>query len=99
MAVFVVSCFQAKTLALIFKNLPTRLEELYFGAFKSTRRKENLALLDELGNGFSSLPFEGSPARRFGQSVPNLPKPVHQLALTISKLRLLPYVTALPWDS
>jgi len=37
------------------------------GAFKSTRREENLALLDELGNGFSSLPFEGSAARRFGQ--------------------------------
>lgn len=41
--------------------------ELYFGAFKSTRRDENLALLDELGNGFSSLPFDSSAARHFGQ--------------------------------
>lgn len=41
--------------------------ELYFGAFKSTRREENLALLDELGNGFPSLPFEGHAARHFGQ--------------------------------
>ncbi|MGB7512494.1 MAG: type II toxin-antitoxin system VapC family toxin [Pelodictyon phaeoclathratiforme] len=41
--------------------------ELYFGAYKSTRRDENLALLDELSNGFLSLPFDGNAARQFGK--------------------------------
>ena len=41
--------------------------ELYFGAFKSTRCDENLALLDELNKGFCSLPFDGNAARHFGR--------------------------------
>jgi len=41
--------------------------ELYFGAFKSVRRDENLALLDELSYGFVSLPFDGQAARQFGR--------------------------------
>lgn len=41
--------------------------ELYFGAFKSTRCNENLALLDELSKGFLSLPFDGDAARHFGR--------------------------------
>ncbi|MCB9129218.1 MAG: type II toxin-antitoxin system VapC family toxin [Ardenticatenales bacterium] len=41
--------------------------ELYFGAFKSARRDENLALLDELSLGFPSFPFDGSAARHFGR--------------------------------
>lgn len=41
--------------------------ELYFGAFKSTRCDENLALLDELNKGFCSLPFDGNAARHYGR--------------------------------
>lgn len=41
--------------------------ELYFGAFKSTRCHENLGLLEELNQGFCSLPFDGSAARHFGR--------------------------------
>ena len=41
--------------------------ELYFGAFKSTRRDENLAVLEELSNGFCSLPFDGNSAYHFGR--------------------------------
>ncbi len=41
--------------------------ELFYGAFKSTRRDKNLALLDELSNGFLSLPFDGNTAHHFGR--------------------------------
>jgi tRNA(fMet)-specific endonuclease VapC len=41
--------------------------ELYFGAFKSKHIDENLALLDELSNGFASLPFDDNAARHFGR--------------------------------
>jgi tRNA(fMet)-specific endonuclease VapC len=41
--------------------------ELFFGAFKSARRDDNLALLDELFREFSSLPFDGDAARHFGR--------------------------------
>ncbi|MGH8549604.1 MAG: type II toxin-antitoxin system VapC family toxin [Methylococcales bacterium] len=41
--------------------------ELYFGAWKSARRDENLALLDELSRGFYSLPFDDDAARHCGR--------------------------------
>lgn len=41
--------------------------ELYYGAFKSARREQNLALLDELSLGFASLPFDGNAACHFGK--------------------------------
>ncbi|MGZ8217316.1 PIN domain-containing protein [Methylomagnum sp.] len=41
--------------------------ELYFGAYKSARRDENLALLDDLSKEFLSLPFDGNAARHFGR--------------------------------
>lgn len=41
--------------------------ELFFGAYKSQRRAENLAILDELFAGFSSLAFDGAAAREFGR--------------------------------
>lgn len=41
--------------------------ELYFGAYKSARRDANLALLDDLSQGFISLPFDGHAARHFGR--------------------------------
>lgn len=39
----------------------------FFGAYKSERRAENLAILDDLFAGFSSLPFDGAAAREFGR--------------------------------
>ena len=43
------------------------LAELYYGAFRSTRRAENLALLDRLVPTFISLPFDGAAARACGE--------------------------------
>ncbi len=41
--------------------------ELYYGAFRSARRDDNLALLDSLFPTFPSLSFDGAAARMFGQ--------------------------------
>jgi len=41
--------------------------ELFFGAMKSTRIPENLALLDELFVDFESLSFEDDAARKYGE--------------------------------
>ena len=41
--------------------------ELYYGAYKSTRREANLALLETLFSGFSSFSFDGKAARIFGE--------------------------------
>lgn len=41
--------------------------ELYYGAFKSARREENLALLETLFSEFSSFAFDGEAARTFGE--------------------------------
>ncbi|MGH8558151.1 MAG: type II toxin-antitoxin system VapC family toxin [Methylococcales bacterium] len=41
--------------------------ELYFGAWKSARRDENLALLEKLGQGFYSLPFDNNAACHCGR--------------------------------
>ena len=43
------------------------LAELYYGAFRSTRRAENLALLDRLFPTFISLPFDSAAARACGE--------------------------------
>jgi len=40
--------------------------ELFFGAMKSTRIPENLALLDELFANFESFPFDDDAARKYG---------------------------------
>jgi tRNA(fMet)-specific endonuclease VapC len=68
--------------------------ELYFGAFKSTRRDENLALLDELSNGFLSLPFDGNAARHFGRIRADLAKsgnPIGPYDLQIAAISLNPF--------
>jgi tRNA(fMet)-specific endonuclease VapC len=68
--------------------------ELYFGAFKSTRRDENLALLDELSNGFLSLPFDGNAARHFGRIRADLAKsgnPIGPYDLQIAAISLIPF--------
>lgn len=65
--------------------------ELYFGAFKSTRREENLALLDELSNRFLSLPFDGNAARHFGRIRADLAKtgnPIGPYDLQIAAIAL-----------
>jgi tRNA(fMet)-specific endonuclease VapC len=41
--------------------------ELFFGAMKSTRVTENLALLDELFADLTSVPFDDNAARRYGE--------------------------------
>ena len=41
--------------------------ELYYGAFRSARRDDNLALLERLFPTFPSLSFDGAAARMFGQ--------------------------------
>ena len=41
--------------------------ELFFGAMKSTRLTENLALLDELFEDFTSVPFDDEAARKYGE--------------------------------
>lgn len=41
--------------------------ELFFGAMKSSRIRENLALLDELFADFESLYFDNTAARKYGE--------------------------------
>jgi len=41
--------------------------ELFFGAMKSSRIPENLALLDELFADFKSLSFDDDAARKYGE--------------------------------
>ncbi len=41
--------------------------ELYFGAYKSTRREQNLDLIKQLEDGFPSVPFDGNAANSFGK--------------------------------
>lgn len=41
--------------------------ELYYGAFRSARRDENLALLLRLFSTFASLPFDSTAARACGE--------------------------------
>lgn len=40
--------------------------ELYYGAFKSARRNENLTVLETLFSGLPSFAFDGAAARIFG---------------------------------
>ncbi|MUL36945.1 type II toxin-antitoxin system tRNA(fMet)-specific endonuclease VapC [Gloeocapsopsis dulcis] len=41
--------------------------ELYYGAYKSSRRERNLELLQDFFNEFASLPFDGHAANVCGQ--------------------------------
>ena len=41
--------------------------ELYYGAFRSARRDDNLALLERVFQTFPSLAFDGAAARIFGE--------------------------------
>jgi tRNA(fMet)-specific endonuclease VapC len=41
--------------------------ELYYGAYKSSRRERNLEILQDFFNEFASLPFDGRAANICGQ--------------------------------
>jgi len=41
--------------------------ELYFGAYKSSRREQNLALLQSFFGQFASLPFDDQAAEAYGR--------------------------------
>lgn len=41
--------------------------ELYYGALKSSRSQENLALIEDLFANFESLPFDDEAAKRYGE--------------------------------
>lgn len=65
--------------------------ELYYGAFKSKRRKENLALLDELSKEFFSFPFNSDAAYHFGRIRAELAKlgtPIGPYDLQIAAIAL-----------
>ncbi len=70
--------------------------ELYFGAFKSQRMEANLAVLDELFQHFSSLPFDGAAARAFGQIRAELQRagtPIGPYDLQIASIALVHHLT------
>lgn len=46
--------------------------ELYYGAYKSQRKKENLSVLNEFFAAFISLPFDESAAKKAGEIRANL---------------------------
>lgn len=46
--------------------------ELYYGAMKSSRTVENLALLDDLFQSITSIPFDDPAARKYGEIRSNL---------------------------
>ncbi len=41
--------------------------ELYFGAYRSSRKKDNLALLESLFKVYASLPFDDRAAKIYGK--------------------------------
>ena len=66
--------------------------ELYFGAFKSARPAQNLAVLQSLFESFESLPFDGECARVFGKlraELFQLGTPIGPLDLQIASIVLL----------
>lgn len=46
--------------------------ELYFGAYRSTRKRDNLALLEKLFKTYASLPFDDLTAKVYGKIRANL---------------------------
>jgi len=65
--------------------------ELYYGAYKSARQKENLALLATLFSEFSSFAFDGEAARIFGEIRTDLTrrgKPIGPYDLQIAAIAL-----------
>jgi tRNA(fMet)-specific endonuclease VapC len=65
--------------------------ELYYGAYKSTRREANLALLGTLSSEFSSFAFDGEAARIFGEIRADLArkgKPIGPYDLQIAAIAL-----------
>jgi tRNA(fMet)-specific endonuclease VapC len=58
--------FESRTPASIFLCDVVQAE-LYYGAFRSARRADNLTLLERLFSTFVSLPFDGTAARACGE--------------------------------
>jgi tRNA(fMet)-specific endonuclease VapC len=65
--------------------------ELYYGAYKSQRREENLALVDQLIRQFPLIPFDSRAARHFGEIHADLArkgKPIGPYDLQIAAIAL-----------
>jgi len=65
--------------------------ELYYGAYKSTRLEQNLALLEKLFGKFQSLVFDGHAAQHFGRIRADLQrqeKPIGPYDLQIAAIAL-----------
>ena len=72
--------------------------ELYFGAFKSARPNQNLAVLQSLFATFKSLPFDGEAARVYGKLRSDLAQqgiPIGPLDLQIASIALLNGLTVI----
>jgi tRNA(fMet)-specific endonuclease VapC len=72
--------------------------ELYFGAFKSARPDQNLAVLQSLFATFKSLPFDGEAARVYGKLRSDLAQqgiPIGPLDLQIASIALLNGLTVI----
>jgi tRNA(fMet)-specific endonuclease VapC len=65
--------------------------ELYYGAYKSARRQQNLDLLESVFHEFKSLAFDGNAARHFGRIRADLArqgKPIGPYDLQIAAIAL-----------
>ena len=65
--------------------------ELYFVAWRSARREQNLALLESLSATFVSLPFDSAAARSCGElraALAGLGKPIGPYDIQIASIAL-----------
>lgn len=70
--------------------------ELFFGAYKSSKKEENLALLNMLSSRFISLPFDDNAAKSYGRIRANLVargRPIGPNDLMIAAIALANKVT------
>ena len=70
--------------------------ELYYGAFRSARREQNLALLDGLFATFTSLSFDGAAARTCGElraMLADIGKPIGPYDVQIAAIALVNELT------
>ena len=87
--------FQALDPAQIFLCDVVKME-LYFGAYRSARREQNLALLDSLSATFKSLPFDSAAARSCGKlraALADLGKPIGPYDIQIAAIAMTNQLT------
>ena len=87
--------FQALDPALLFLCDVVKME-LYFGAYRSARREQNLALLESLSSTFRSLPFDGAGARSCGElraALASLGKPIGAYDIQIAAIAMVDQLT------